>query len=292
MTHGIDVVPDPSNPSAVYIFAINHLPHPTLPHQARSQIEVFHHTLGSPTTRHIRSIWHPLIRTPNDILGTAPDTLYVTNDHRHTSGFKRTLEDLYRGATWTDTVRLQFSLTTSDDASADVTASVALDKMHNNNGIGHGPTPDDVLVTSCTDGMLHVGRLLTNGSIALSERVEFDSIVDNPSYFADPYAQSSGVDHSGYLLPGLARAVDIGHTRTDPNATNAVVVWFARLAGKGGRRRWEKRALFEDDGRRIRSASGAVMVAIDPVTTGGVRKAWLFVTGFQSEGMLAVKVDL
>lgn len=292
MTHGIDVVPDPSNPSAVYIFAINHLPHPTLPHQARSQIEVFHHTLGSPTTRHIRSIWHPLIRTPNDILGTAPDTLYVTNDHRHTSGFKRTLEDLYRGATWTDTVRLQFSLTTSDDASADVTASVALDKMHNNNGIGHGPTPDDVLVTSCTDGVLHVGRLLTNGSIALSERVEFDSIVDNPSYFADPYAQSSEVDHSGYLLPGLARAVGIGHTRTDPNATNAVVVWFAQLKGRGGRRRWEKRALFEDDGRRIRSASGAVMVAIDPSTTGGVRKASLFVTGFQSEGMLAVKVDL
>ena len=190
-------------------------------------------------------------------------------------------------------MRLQFSLRPStDDASADVTASVALDRMHNNNGIGHGPTPDDVLITSCTAGVLHVGRLRANGSIALSEAVEFDSIVDNPSYFADPYAQSSGVDHSGYLLPGLARAIDIGHTRTDPKATNAVIVWFARLKTKGGRRRWEKRALFEDDGSRIRSASGAVLVAIDPATTGGARKAWLFVTGFQSEGMVAVKVDL
>jgi len=42
----------------------------------------------------------------------------------------------------------------------------------------------------------------------------------------------------------------------------------------------------------LRSASAAVVVGIDPGSNGGRKQGWLFVTGFVSEAMVAVKVDL
>ena len=60
-----------------------------------------------------------------------------------------------------------------------------------------------------------------------------------------------------------------------------------------GATEWVKRVLFQDDGSRIRSASAAVVVAIDPKLEEGKKRGWLFVTGFLSESMMiAVKVDL
>src|SRR3954451_6277908 len=101
VTHGIDVIPDPEqgDDKAVYIFAVNHVPDVTLP-KARSQIEVFHHVIGSPSIRHIRSVWHPLLRTPNDVYASSPTSVYATNDHRYTEGLLRTIEDVYSDAKW------------------------------------------------------------------------------------------------------------------------------------------------------------------------------------------------
>jgi hypothetical protein len=77
-------------------------------------------------------------------------------------------------------------------------------------------------------------------------------------------------------------------------------VWYVRSVVHDGNssKRWEKRLLFAGDGSRIRSASAAVLVAIDPKSdivsdsVGSTRKAWLFVTGFLSSNIIAVKVDL
>jgi len=100
VTHGIDVITDPEqgDGKAVYIFAINHVPHESLP-KTCSQIEVFHHVIGSPSIRHIRSIWHPLIRAPNDVYASGPTSVYATNDHRYTDGRMRALEGVYCVAT-------------------------------------------------------------------------------------------------------------------------------------------------------------------------------------------------
>ncbi len=129
----------------------------------------------------------------------------------------------------------------------------------------------------------------TVATIRLEDAVHVDSIIDNPSYFADPFATPSR-DESGFVLPGLTRAIDLAATVRDPSATNAVMVWLVQKKAAG---RWEKRLLFEDDGSRIRSASGAVLVAVDPpVAEGGERRAWLFVTGFLSSNAIAVEVIL
>ena len=56
------------------------------------------HTPGTTTVRHLRSIAHPAIRTPNDIFAISPTEFYVTNDHysRHSHAL-RGFEDLYMG---------------------------------------------------------------------------------------------------------------------------------------------------------------------------------------------------
>jgi len=320
VTHGIDVISDLDRPEgeAVYIFAVNHVPNPTLPPsfvqgadrppKARSQIEIFHHVIGSSSLTHLRSVWHPLIRTPNDVLALNPHSFYVTNDHFYRErGLMRIIEELNFNARWTDLVHIQLdpsALSSTDvDLTAGVTATVAVPEMHNCNGLGHGRSPWEMVITGAVSGEMFVGEIASrdeNHKVDLVDRVEVDAVADNPTYFADPFAAAGGDDRSGFLLPGLAKAINIAKTARDPDGRDPVMVWFVRpqpgpASGSDAKEepvRWEKRLLFSDDGSRIRTASGSVLVAIDPATTGGERKAWLFVTGFASKNVIAVKVDL
>lgn len=317
ITHGIDIIPDPSHPSgpdaAIYLLAVNHLPNPSFSpsssdplstRRARSQLELFHYVLGTSTVRHVRSIWHPLIRTPNDIFAESVTSMYVTNDHKYAEhGVMRSLEDLYAGARWTEVVHLQVNSLEAKGAGEGVTASVALPNIHNCNGLGHGREESEILVASCTGGVLHIGRvsptednnnLKGDKNITLIDAISIDHIVDNPAYFSDPYATSPADDKSGFVLAGLGKAIDLSKTMRDITATEPVIVTYVtKNASNGGK--WEKRVLFEDDGTKIRTASAAVLVPVDPKEEKGgkgERKAWLFVTGFLSKSVVAVKVDL
>lgn len=317
VTHGIDVISDPERLAgeAVYIFAVNHLPNPAYYGESlseaslrassditksRSRVEIFHHEIGSPIARHVRSVWDPLIQTPNDIVALSPTSFFVTNDHIYREGLMRAIEDVHFGAKWTNTIHVSLDApgsTTSDTEG--VMATVALDKMHNNNGLGHGRTVDEVLVVECVSGILDLGRVILGETkpptISIEDSVRFDSTIDNPSYFADPFADAT-YNGSSYLVPGLGRAIDLHKAIRDPSGREPVpvMVWSARIdsPGDSGSRSWETRLLFEDDGSRIRSASAAVQVAIDPAEEGGNRRAWLFVTGFISNNVIAVKVDV
>jgi hypothetical protein len=175
--------------------------------------------------------------------------------------------------------------------------------MHNNNGLGHGRSHDEVLVVECVSGILNIGHVeasTTKGStITLDQSVSFDSAIDNPSFFKDPFGNKA-YDGSSYLAPGLSRAVDLASSVDGPsnpdNKPIPVMVWRAKMVTRPGdspgQTRWETELLFEDDGSRINSASAAVQVAIDPAEEGGRRRAWLFVTGFVSQNIIAVKVDV
>ncbi|KAL2836782.1 hypothetical protein BJY01DRAFT_238131 [Aspergillus pseudoustus] len=289
ITHGMDVIQDPELPEAVYVFAVNHLANPkyrpgTETPKARSQIEIFHHVLGMSTTRHVRSVRHPLVTTPNDLYAITPRSFYVTNDHYYREGPMRQLESL-PFVKWTDVTHVQLDQLTAMDATAGVNATVALPKLHGCNGLGHGQSPEDVLVASVTGGVVWRTRANENNPPTLSilEETAVDSAIDNPSYYEDPYKTTDN-DASGYVLAGLRRVIDLPKTYTDPNATEGVIVWHARNDGS-------TRVLFEDDGSTIRSASAAVLVPIEP-TKGGPKEATLFVTGFLSKSIVALKVQL
>lgn len=297
VTHGIDIIPDPDRKDAVYIFAVNHLPNPeyynnTSPEaedlpKARSQIELFHHILDSTSIKHIRSILDPLIHTPNDIFAESPRSFFVTNDHFYRGGFRRTIEDALPTAKWSSIIHVQLSSLApeSGDARSGIGAKIALSELHNNNGLAHGKSDDEMVISSAIGGRLFRANVFKgNHSISVLDDVPVDSIADNPSYFRDPF-KTKDDDRSGYLVAGLSRGIDLPMTFTDPNAKDGVMVWFVRPGVGDGM--WEKRLIFEDDGELIRTASAAVLVPGEKKGMG-----WLFVTGFLSESVVAIEVEV
>ncbi|KAI5450293.1 hypothetical protein NCC49_003204 [Naganishia albida] len=292
VTHGIDIIDDPQDPSAIYIHAVNHAPTVPIPESkapediVRSKIEIFRHVLGSSSARHIRSVHHPLVRTPNDIYSIGPGELLVTNDHKHRDGFLRHVEDVvsHALAPKTDIVHLDVDLvqgatTDDDDDERGAKATIAIDGLHNGNGLGHGPH-GQVLLGDAAGGILHLGTLERSPSprLLLQHRIRLDSTIDNPSYFA-----SRDGTTSGYVLAGLSQAHTLAGNVRDARGKDPVIVWYVPRTETGVER---PRVLFKDDSSVLRSASAAVIVEDE---TGD---KWLFVTGFLSHAMVAVKVEL
>lgn len=296
VTHGIDVIGDPEHADAVYIFAVNHLPNPEywetsgstegIP-KARSQIELFRHVLQSDTVQHVRSIRHPLIQTPNDIYAVSPLSFYVTNDHFYRDGLGRFVEDILPIAKWSTIIHVQIHDLKAGGSTVGIDASVALAELWANNGLGHGRTDNELVISSSHGGELYVSQWHANNTITVQTTISFETVADNPSYYADPYRTGSD-DASGLVMAGITQGAYLGQTSKDRNGTEPSQVWYARP--RQGTDVWEKKLLFEDDGARIRSASAAVLVPIEP--TDGRKRAWLFVTGFLSESMIAVQVEL
>ena len=274
ITHGIDIHSSPTSPTTVLVFAVNHVANPsptasngTLLPPARSQIELFRHTIGSTEAIHLRSIWHPLIRTPNDIYAIDSHSFYVTNDHYYRSGKKRLLEDVGFGLTpWSDVIHISLSSLTAEDSTEGVTATIAIPKIQNPNGLGHGKTPNELLLIRSVAGELQI----RHQNLTTIDTIQFPNTLDNPSYFHDPYAKATGHDASGYVLPGLAVATKFP-TKRDP-----VVVWLVQPRSKeqGG---YDRKKIFQDDGGVISTASAAVLVAINPEENGGKKQVCLSV---------------
>lgn len=219
----------------------------------------------------------------------SPTEIYVTNDHRYYDGLWRTLEDMWPGAMWSDVIHATLSA-----ADGSVEARVAVDKLHNPNGLGHGRDADEILLASAVGGYVQLGRRSADGggsTIVLDDVIDLESAVDNPSWYADPYAGAAG-DASGFVFGGITRAIDIAKTGGDPEGKEGVMVWHVKPSNESEAGKWEKTLLWQDDGSNIRNAATAVLVGIDPQQEGGKKRGWLFVTGFSSENAVAVKVDL
>jgi hypothetical protein len=311
VTHGIDLFNDPIDPSILWIFVINHLPEPDRWFRKpalsdafeTAQIDVFKHDLNTDEADYIRSVRHPLIKTPNDLLATSPTSFYVSNDHNHLSGALRIWEDVgdQNTAPSTTVVHVDFGEADGQDAFAHVTASIALSKIHNSNGLARSSPlhPSEISIADASGGVLtRVRRNLAPGAsreLEILERIQLDSTIDNPSYYDDIYA-TPGNNASGYIVPGLLRAGALADDFPHLDRPIASCVYHVRsnereVKFEGGNV-WEKRLVFADDGKTLRSASGSVLVGIDPKENGGKKQGWLFATGFGSEAIVAAKIDL
>ncbi|KAI5302998.1 hypothetical protein KEM56_000135 [Ascosphaera pollenicola] len=329
VTHGIDVIADPTDNSGktVLIYAINHTPNPeyianllnSKPdhnkgiHPGKSQIEIFSHVLGSGKAKHIRSIQHDSITTPNDIIAESPSSIYVTNDHHYLKGGLRLAEDFFKQAKWSHVYHIKIhdfaaAKSTPQDG---IDVTLATPNMHNPNGLGRvvdaaGKPTGEILITSATSGQLYAAHVVTEPELGKNLTVEkihqFDITVDNPSYFADPYAASSGDgdDASGYIITGLTQAARAGQTFFDKEGVAPSRTYHlkkvVREVGEGESKKveegYERRVLFEDDSSLIRFATAAVVTAVDPEVNGGKKEGWLWIASVPSPYMLAVKVDL
>lgn len=94
--HGIDLWRSPKDPNHLTIFVNSHRPpknRALAPTQgADSVIEIFETLVGTDEARHVKTIVHPNVRTPNNIAATGPRTFYVSNDHRYKQHWSRQFE--------------------------------------------------------------------------------------------------------------------------------------------------------------------------------------------------------
>ncbi|KAK4694931.1 hypothetical protein P7C71_g2726, partial [Lecanoromycetidae sp. Uapishka_2] len=200
----------------------------------------------------------------------------------------RFLEDVGFSLTpWSDIIYIELADLTVKDASQGVTATVAKSTIQNPNGFGHGKDDGEILIGRAAAGVMELAKSEPSHNLTLIDSIQFPNTIDNPSYFQDPYVKETGRDASGYVIAGLARAIDF------PSPEDPVVVWLVQLGGAAtSSGTWIRRKLFEDDGKTLSTASTAVLVAIDPKENAGKKQAWLFVTGPMSSGVGVSRVDL
>lgn len=291
--HGIDIYTDPAEPDFTYIFVINHMSNPahyssepTSKDKALDRVEIFKHRVGERTAIHVRSVQHPLLRTTNDLVAVSSDSFYITNDHYYREGFMRGVEELgeYHSTAWSDISYVMFNGSKQPDLG--VTATTALVGLHNNNGLGRGQL-GELLINDASGGRMYRARI-GSGSLHLIEGIQFDSALDNPFYYDDRYATVAN-NASGYILPGYPRAYTFFDEFKDPAKAIPALVWHVRLDKPGKR---NHRVIFQDNGEVLRSASGAVLIGIDPKKNRGKKQGWLFVTGGTARACIALKVDL
>lgn len=207
------------------------------------------------------------------------------------------VEDIAYGtiAPWTDLIHVKIDNLTAKNDEDDISVTVAMKGLHNNNGLGHGRDENEIMIARASAGVLVLATPDPYPHLKVVESIQLSSTIDNPSYFKDPYAETTGRDASGYVLAGLARAAAF----PDPQGLDPVMVWFVQRreackaeTGQGMKYKWNKRLIFQDDGRTIRSTATAVLLAIDPVENGGKKQAWLFVAGPVATAIVASRIDL
>ena len=162
--------------------------------------------------------------------------------------------------------------------------------LHFANGLMWGPH-GEILLADASGGILNIVKSADREMFNIVERVGFESTIDNPTYFPDPYPACPDQPEPFYVVGGLARAVEFSKNIKDPNAMEPALVWSARRKNgvEGG---WEKRLIMEDDGRWMSGISTALIVAIDPGKEGGRRLGWLVVTGSFAKALGVLKVEL
>ncbi|KAK4048282.1 hypothetical protein OIO90_005901 [Microbotryomycetes sp. JL221] len=172
--HAIEVYQSPSDRSHLTVFVNSHRPPQNRnlgPKQgANSVIEIFETRMGDKDLNWIKSVEHPLIRTPNNLVAMGSRQFYVSNDHRHKVHWTRALEQIRQVPT--DIIYC--------DASNDSThCMVAADGILFPNGIARGPG-QLLYQASCGEGKMNIYEIQSgDNSLVLVDSVKTNHLVDN-----------------------------------------------------------------------------------------------------------------
>ncbi|KAG0235522.1 hypothetical protein BGW42_005135 [Actinomortierella wolfii] len=162
--HGIDVYE--RSAKELTIFAINH-------RRTGSVIEVIEYYVGETTMKHVETIQHELIVTPNDIVALGPRSFYVSNDHKHVSGPLRVVEANLRRA-WANVIYY-----------SPEKAMVAFEGISSANGMTANHDKSIIYVSACHGAALHVMEPRDDHTLRERDYIKLDFYVDNPSLDPD-----------------------------------------------------------------------------------------------------------
>tara|TARA_B110000046_G_scaffold52393_1_gene58582 strand:- start:1372 stop:2433 length:1062 start_codon:yes stop_codon:yes gene_type:complete len=144
--------------SSYQVMAINHTP-------KGHSLEVFE--LHDKTLHHVRTLKHPSMVQPNDIVLVAENQFYFTNDHKYTSGFGKYFEE-YSGAAISNVVYFD------GNNYREVAKGIAYA-----NGINYDRKRHLIYVASPRRFLIKVYEVEANGSLTYIEDIPCGTGVDN-----------------------------------------------------------------------------------------------------------------
>ena len=155
--HGISLYVGKDGKDA--LFVINH-------EGGKHRIEIYDLKHGRLSPR--RTLTDPMIVSPNDLVAVGPNSVYISNDHRHVSGFMRLLEDY---------LRLRLSNVIFYDGTRVVEAASGIGYA---NGINISNNGEILYLCSTTERSLYIyARDIGTGKLILREKIKVDTGVDN-----------------------------------------------------------------------------------------------------------------
>ncbi|KAH9484989.1 Serum paraoxonase/arylesterase 2 [Psilocybe cubensis] len=179
--HGMDVVTSSSDPDVLYVYLVNHrapLADGNTPVNAEqtgadSVIEIFKTTIGGKTLEHVKTIEHPVIITPNDVVGSSDgNSFYFTNDHGVRVGYSRYLEYVgHRNAS-------------VGYCHLDQGCKFARTRTHSSNGIARANN-GTLYIADSTFGDITVLEAQVDNTLVVVDSIPTELVVDNLALDAD-----------------------------------------------------------------------------------------------------------
>lgn len=267
--HGFDIIPSETNPSELFLFAINHRPPSTgaaAKEGADSVIEIFKTQEGSSEMKYIKTIRDPkVIITPSDIAGNGDGSFYFTNNARSKTGIMRKIDPFLR----LRTKSIGFCTYEGD-------CTLAATGLSGASGILRGP-----------EGVFYV----TNndfGEVILLEQADDKSLDVVDTIYTEMPMDKLSLDEDDvvHVAAFPKRLQAIGETLNDPSISSASAVFrITRNTGDdqfyGKKFRVDK--IFQDDGS---TSSLSTTAAYDP------RKRFLYTTGSRSQFLSICKIPM
>ncbi|BGP40548.1 hypothetical protein JCM10449v2_004510 [Rhodotorula kratochvilovae] len=243
--HGLALYRSPTNPSHLTLFLNSHRPpadRSLAPTQgADSVIEIFETTLGSDSARWIKTVRHPLVRTPNSVAAVGERQFYFSNDHRYKQHWSRK---------WETIKSVPSDIIFCDASGSEPECIIAADQVIYPNGIAKGP--GDLLYQASTlEGLMRVWKSEANHTLTSVEEVYINRHFDNVHVAGD----------GGIYLTALTKVFDFMDAGKDAGLsgkTPAVEVFRVRETGEKKRgKRYRSELVFADTGEVVSASTSA-----------------------------------
>lgn len=280
---------------------------------ANSVIEIFETTGNDYELKHVKTVSHPLIRTPNNLVATGPRTFFVTNDHRHkvhwvSTRIFGTFALVVHGSRLTSPVTLQsrafemLKSVPSDIIYCDATkgtpvCKVAADGLVYPNGIAKGPR--NLLYQGSTlQGLVRIWEENTDHTLKalaevpvsspklgahLRETIETEFARGNRQL--ERPVDNIHVDEDGSIYAtALTKVLDFMAAGKEGGLTGSPAVEIMRITNDTTSGKYRAEIAFADDGSIVSASTTAAPYRGKLVLTGELLGVLPLLPGFDRSG--------